>query len=261
VKLLAALLVVPLTSGMGWQVLAYRGIPPHDVRFSASGLRIDVRKSAAPLIYPLGQPVAVTTVRARGRISGTLNVPPDRQGESGFDDYAFRLGLVEVGERRLGFMERRLAPAWVRKLFSLAPPGMGVSRIRFFNVGVEPGQIGRRREHPLSELILEQVVTVPDREGRFELFVRLESAIETAAIWISTDGDDTRSTYTVTIERIELNGPEGGPSGGFTFDASGARAWTSRGVDPRGSTQRRTCLAYTAPAGVGPDSTRAERRP
>ena len=128
-------------------------------------------------------------------------------------------------------------------------------------MGVEPGQIGHRRQHPSSELILEEVVAVPDREGRFELFVRLESAIETAAIWISTDGDDTRSTYTVTIERIELNGPEGRPERGLYLRRIGRQSMDLARGRPARLTQRRTCLAYTAPAGVGPDSTRAERRP
>ncbi len=214
--LIGLLLVVPLFSERGWQVLTYRGIPAHDVRFSEAGLRVEVRRSAAPVIYPLMPPLVVRSVRARGRIDGSLNVSADRQGEPGFDDYAFRLGLVEVGNRRLGILERRLAPAWVRKLFSLAPRGMGVSQIRFFNVGVEPRQLGRRRQHPLNDLIHEEVVAVPDGDGRFELFVQLESAIETAAIWIATDGDDTRSAYTLIVESIELGGPDEGESTGGT---------------------------------------------
>jgi len=201
-------LVVPLTTDRGWQVLSYRGIPSHVVRFSTAGLSIQVRKSAAPVIYPLPSPRVVRSVRAYGHISGRLDVTPDRQGQAGFDDYALRLGLVEVGPRRLGLLERRFAPAWVRKLFSLAPPGAGISRVQFFGLGVSPMQVGQRRQHPLSELLHERVVAVAGPDGRFEMTGQCDSDVEVTAIWISADGDDTGSTFTVTLESIVLEGPD-----------------------------------------------------
>lgn len=208
--LAALLLVVPLSSDRGWQVLTYRGIPAHDVRFSDAALTIKVARSAAPVIYPLPAPISVRSVRAHGRLSGTLNLSPGQQGQPGFDDYALRLGLVEVGQRRPGFLERRFAPPWMRKLFSLAPPGAGISRIQFFNLGVRQDQLGQHRRHPLSELLHERIVAVPGPDGRFELRGQLDSAVEVCAIWISADGDDTQSTFTLTIERIELEGPDSG---------------------------------------------------
>jgi len=124
-----------------------------------------VDRSAMPVIYPLPDRARVTGVRARGRIEGMLRVPPGRQGQEKFDDYAFRVGLVEPGERTLNFVQRRVAARWVRKLFELAPRGSGISRIYFFNVGAERTQIGRERQHPLSDLIWERGSRFPAPTG------------------------------------------------------------------------------------------------
>mgnify|MGYP001172727006 CR=1 FL=1 len=197
-------LLVPLDDAAKWQVLQFRRLPPHHIRFSKTGLEMIVAASAMPVIYPLPSPMSVSTVRVRGRIEGTLRVPPERQGEAHFDDYAFRIGLVEAGTRTLGFVERPFAAAWVRKLFDLAPKGSGISHIHFFNLGTDRSQIGRGRQHPLSDLILEKVVAVPAPDGRFELVHTLDPPLQTLAVWLSSDGDDTGSKFTVLVEEIEL---------------------------------------------------------
>jgi hypothetical protein len=196
--------VVPLDDAAKWQILQFRGIPPHRVRFSKAGLEMIVKASAMPLIYPLPSPMAVSSVRVRGRIQGSLRVPPERQGDARYDDYAFRIGLVEPGERRLNVFEQPFAAPWVRKLFELAPKGGGIARIRFFNLGTDRSQVGRERAHPLSDLIVERVVAVPDADGRFELVHALKPPLRTIAIWLSSDGDDTGSRFTVLVEAIEL---------------------------------------------------------
>jgi hypothetical protein len=191
---LALLLVIPLTADAGWEVLRYRAIAPHVVAFGAEGLRIDVNASAAPLVYPLDSPRRVRGLRAEGRIVGTR----------GADDYALRVGLVEVGTRRPGWIERTLAPTWVQRLFALAPPDLGIAGIRFFNVALSPSQIGQSRQHPASALITERVVSAPDASGRFTVAVDLDTPLESAAVWISVDGDDTGSRFTVTLTRLQL---------------------------------------------------------
>jgi len=202
--LAALLLVIPVTSDRGWQVLTYPKIPSHVVQFREEGLRINVTRSASPIIYPLATSVRVKRLRARGRIEGVLDVNADVQGQRGFDDYALRLGLVEEGPRRLGVLERRLAPDWVRRLFSLAPSGSGISHVRFFNLGIASEQIGQARQHPLSALLHEQVVAVPSADGFFDFSVSFEAPIPTVAVWLSSDGDDTKSVYVITLQAIEL---------------------------------------------------------
>jgi hypothetical protein len=195
---------VPLTDAAAWQQLQFRNRPPHKLRFSASGLHIDVDGSAMPLIHALPAKLRVAGVRVRGRIEGALAIPPGKQGEAHFDDYVFRLGLVEPGERRLSFLERQFAAEWVRRLYALAPEGAGISGIRFLNVGADPAHLGRERRHPLSDLITERVVALPAPDGRIDFSYRFERPIEAIAVWLSSDGDDTGARYGVDLESIEL---------------------------------------------------------
>jgi len=184
--------------------LQYRSLPPHRIRFSSAGLEMAVDGSAMPLIYPLTERVRVTGIRVKGRVDGALRILPARQGEEKFDDYVFRIGLVEPGERTLNFVQRQLAAAWVRRLFELAPRGSGISKIHFFNVGAEKAHIGRQRQHPLSDLIVEKVVAVTRPDGRFDFAHALDRPLETIAVWLSSDGDDSGSKFTVAVEDIRL---------------------------------------------------------
>jgi len=201
--LLGLLAALPLTIPSSWVSLAYRGIPPNTLEISSEGLRIRVDRSAGPIVHRLAQPVTVAGLRARGRIIGTLATDAVRQGTPGQDDFALRIGLVEAGTRRPTFVQRRLSPAWVRHLFSLAPPGAGVSQIRFFNLGLQSSQIGWSRRHPLSELLSEEVVAAPNGDGRFDFIVET-APLEALGIWLAADGDDTGSTFEVALEHLSL---------------------------------------------------------
>lgn len=199
-------LAVPLESPIGWEVLSYARIPAHEVAFEATGLRIDVRRSAGPLVYPLTKPLTVSRVRSEGSVSTPLSLSePSQQGRPGADDYVVRIGLVEAGARRLGRLQRLAAAAWVKRLFALAPPGTGISQVRFLNVAEAPEHIGNTRRHPLSDLLHEHVVTSVDSAGRFSIDHRFLEPIPVLALWLGSDGDDTGSTYTVTFERLQLN--------------------------------------------------------
>lgn len=197
-------LTLPLDDRAKWQVLQYSRLPPHRVRFSKAGLEIAVDGSAMPLIYPLPKAFAAARIRVKGRLDGTLAIPPGRQGDERFDDYAFRIGLVEPGKRTLGALQRPFAAPWVRRLFELAPAGSGISGIHFFNLGAESARIGTQRQHPLSDLIREEVVAVARADGRFDFEHALPRPLQTLAVWLSSDGDDTGSRFTVLLERIEL---------------------------------------------------------
>jgi hypothetical protein len=195
---------IPLTDGEGWQVLRYRDIPMNRVDFSTRGLRIDVDQSAAPIVYPLLPATGVVRLTVRGRVDGDLRVSTQRQGTEGFDDYVFRAGLVLAGDRRLSFFGGMFAPEWVKRLHALSMPDQGISKVRFFNIGTDPDQIGQYRVHPDSDLFEEEVVAVPQADGTFELDVSLMPPMEAVAIWLSADGDDSGSVFTVLVEHITL---------------------------------------------------------
>ena len=64
-----------------------------------------------------------------------------------------------------------------------------------------PSHVGVVRQHPESD---EHVVTSIDADGRFAIDHSLERATPVLALWLGSDGDDTLSTFSVTLERIEL---------------------------------------------------------
>jgi hypothetical protein len=218
---------VPLSTRDGWETIRPSNRAGHEVRFSDAGLVVSVRQSAGSLAYALPSITTVTRVRARGRVTGTLDVEPARQGLDGHDDFVLRLGLVEAGERRLNFLQRRFAPGWVRRLFELAPPDAGISRVHFLAVGADQTVIGRSRQHPLHELLLETVVTALSPDGTFEIDATLEMPARAVGIWILADGDDTRSAFTLVLEQVVLDGRSGaGSEQPVERDREGA------GVDP-----------------------------
>src|SRR5918999_837298 len=110
--------VLPFSEQESWQVLQYKGIPAHRIRFSQTGLEMTVDGSAMPLIYPLPERLRVGSIRIKGRVQGAVRIPPGRQGEEKFDDYVFRIGLVEdsfLQCRRRKRTDRAAAPASVER--------------------------------------------------------------------------------------------------------------------------------------------------
>ena len=196
-------LSVPVHDSAGWENLHYRRLAANQVEFTPGGVRIMVRASASPLIYPLSAPRRVSKASVRLRVSGTLATPPD--GEKWDEDSRFRLGFVVSGDKRLSVWSKAAAPAWVKRLFSLAPKNGGIDRIVFLMLGRSPAKVGDTRRHPSSELIEERIAWSVDKEkGELKLDAVLDPPLAASALWISVDGDDTRSSYEVLVESIEL---------------------------------------------------------
>ena len=196
-------LSVSVHDSAGWENLHYRRLAPNQVSFTPAGVRIKVRSSASPLIYPLAAPRRVSKVRVRLQMSGSLVTPP--YGEKWDEDSRFRLGLVVSGEKRLSVWAKAAAPAWVKRLFSLAPPGGGIDRIVFLMMGRSPAKVGATRRHPSSELIEERLAwTVDKADGDLKLEAVVDPPLAVSALWISADGDDTGSAYELLVESIEL---------------------------------------------------------
>ncbi len=196
-------LSVPVHDSAGWENLNYRRLAPNQVDFTPDGVRIKVRASASPLIYPLSAPRRVSKAKVRLRVSGALATPPD--GKKWDEDSRFRLGLVVSGDKRLSLLSKAAAPAWVKRLFSLAPKDGGIDRIVFLMLGRSPAKVGDKRRHPSSELIEERIAWSVDKEkGELTLDAVLDPPLSVSALWISADGDDTGSAYEVLVESIEL---------------------------------------------------------
>lgn len=168
-------------------------------------MNVRVDKSASPLIHALNSSRKVVGFHIKGEFRGLPSFPDvARQGEKGADDYALRIGFVIPGNKRLSGFKKLLAPQWIKSLYEKVPEGSGVDHIEFFNVTQSPRQLGLRRIHPLSDLIEENFFAQVSRAGTFDYEYTLKTPLEAAAIWISIDGDDTKSAFDVLISTLEL---------------------------------------------------------
>lgn len=193
-----------------WIPLAYSNIPQNklfsggrdgaSVSSSEASIRVDVDRSAGPLIYPLGKALPILSFQVRGEWEG------EKREENGpFDeDSVLRVGLVEQGTETLTGARKWFAADWVKKLFSLAPKGVGIKRISFFNITNRENQIGKARVHPKSKLIHESVRFLSAQPGAFEFTVSLEDPMNTLALWLSSDGDQTQSKFSIKLKEIRL---------------------------------------------------------
>lgn len=202
---LMAVLVIPTKQASLWEQEKYSHIPKNEVSFSERGILIRVIRSASPLIFRLDSTKKVTGFHVRGEFRGLPNFADvGMQGEKGADDYALRVGFVIPGNKRLTGLKKLFAPAWVANLYSKAPDGSGLDRIQFFNVTQNPLQFGQHRVHPLSDLIQEDFFALASKVGAFDYDYVFKQPLEVSAVWISIDGDDTKSIFDVTISSIEL---------------------------------------------------------
>lgn len=202
---LFAVVVIPLNINENWINLNFSSIPSHSYdKTQTKKLKWTVKSSAGPLVYPLPQGLKVKSFKVEGNIKGKLNLENKEQGSKGADDFRFRFGIVEQGKKRLGFFSRQIAPEWVLTLFKLAPKKAGISKVLFYNLYQGEEVSFKKRTHPLSEYLHEEIVLKHD-EGKFILEKKFENPIPVWGIWISSDGDATQSKFDVEVSKIEFN--------------------------------------------------------
>jgi len=197
---------LPVGDLQQWTTLEFGKIAPNAVSVSGGAMNISVRSSASPLVYKLDAPAVVTGVTVEARWTGELRIPEATvQGESGADDFVLKLGVVEAGERTLNWIQRRVAANWIKQLFRLAPAGSGVERINFLSTTQQPDLVGSRRVHPLNELLYETRVTHLRSVGAFVMSHEFDEPVTVLGLWVSSDGDDTGSSFELQIDRITLH--------------------------------------------------------
>jgi len=194
--------MVPFAS-QEWVELKYKNIPANTVTYNSSSIDIKVNQSASPLVHKLSEPLMIEEFDFQLKVSGEIPAKPNEKiGEDSF----FRLGLVATGDKKLNWWEKKLASDWVLKLFSMAPKGIGLDKIYFFNVGSQASQLGSQRLHPKSDLMLEKIIAAKKTgtEEVLEVNHRLSQPLNVVALWISSDGDDTKSQFSVTLQKLSL---------------------------------------------------------
>lgn len=197
-----AVIAIPTQTNTSWQEFSFNKIKPNQVSFSESGIINSVNQSASPLVYKLSKIEKIKSFEIELKIEGQLNESKPVEFE---EDSYLRLGLVAQGEKRLSGIKKMLAADWIKKMFSLAPEGVGLDKIYFFNLANTKNKVGKKRLHPKSDLMHEEVVEYKTSDQKdIKIIKTLDTAVPTAALWISIDGDDTKSKFVTTIKTIKL---------------------------------------------------------
>lgn len=189
----------------GWDSLTFRKIPPNQVSYQQDGLHVTVKGSSSPLIYKLPNTENIVRVIAEGSIRGRINISDlQKQGLKGHDDLPFRLGLVLEGTKTLFWGERLVAADWIKKMHSLAPQGKGLDHVLFLEVVNTPSLVGTKRDHYLSELLKEEIVSSVDENGHFKIDKTFDKPQKVLGLWLSTSGNHGPSHFELHVEKIEL---------------------------------------------------------
>jgi hypothetical protein len=200
----AAAFAVPMQQMSDWQLLQYSGIAPNQVSFTNEGMTVKVMGSASPIIYPLDEARLVRRIEVTGTLTGLLTLDAAKQGLKNNDDFSLKIGLVIAGDKTLNGVQTLFSADWIKRLFALAPEGGGVDSIYFLNAVQTSTRLGQQRQHPLSDLIFENNVWLLDKPGDFAMAHTLDKPRKVIAIWLSIDGDDSRSNYSTLIKSLHL---------------------------------------------------------
>jgi hypothetical protein len=182
-----------------WTQVSYNKIPANTLKFEAGTMLVEVASSASPIVHKLSAPMKLSSVTVQARVIG-LKKPESGDFE---EDSILRVGLVALGSNKLTAVKKLFAADWVKRLFELAPEGSGLDKIYFLNVTQRKDLVGRKRLYPFSDLISEEMVALA--ENNVVSFTKtLDTPLEVAALWLSIDGDNTASDFTLVLEKLEL---------------------------------------------------------
>lgn len=196
---LFSLFAIPLEP-QAWKQIPYGNTPTHTLSFD-QGLKIEVNKSASALVYQFDGPKKIKTIDIELTQMGSISYNNKAIGEKGGDDFPLRLGLVMSGAKKLSWSQRIIAPAWVKELYKLAPKNSGLDRVFYFVIAqTKPSYI--KRFHPFSQLLEEEIVGVMS-EGGFKASLTAPEG-EVLGFWVSSDGDDTNSSFNMTINKLSI---------------------------------------------------------
>lgn len=195
------MLIIPLNKE-SWTEFKFNKIEANKVTFGES-IEVEVNKSASPLIHKLDKSKEISSFEVEIEVFGNIKNSLDNNFE---EDSIFRIGFVAKGNEKLTGPKKWFAADWVKKMFTLAPPESGLDKIYFFNVSYQKTLIDQERTHPSSRFLHEKVISSFDQNtGNLKIVKKLKNPIDTVALWISIDGDNTISMFKTKIKKIVLN--------------------------------------------------------
>ena len=186
-----------------FKILKYGGIDSHKFVNKEGSLIIEVNDSANPMIYKFDQAKYLSEIAIKVKIKGKIKLKDKKQGEKKNDDFRFRLGLVFEGDNTISGFQKMFAPEWLKELFKLGEGYRGVDKIQFYTTYQDQSLKDTKRDHYFSEYLKEIHNLFIDEKGIVDQKIYPEKDKKCLGFWIAIDGDDTDSSFTTEIHKIE----------------------------------------------------------
>lgn len=198
-----SVLAIPLKDISQWKHLKFGDKKQNKIALVENGLEIQVKESSSPLVYELPKTVQLESFVASAKTDKPLqsagNTPMDWEKA---DDAALRIGVVTQGDRKFSWFKRLFIPSWLTTILEMNN-NEGFGEILFFMAAQAPVQ-DKAMRHPEYEFVSQQVVTQLKKPGPFLIKHSWEQSIPIFGIWVQSDGDDTKSSFITTLEKLEL---------------------------------------------------------
>lgn len=196
--------LVPLDQSAQWKHINFDKIPANKITFEKS-LSIEVNESSSFLVFPLQKLQKVKSFEIKGSYTGGLSLPEGKeQGYGQADDFAMKFGFILPGEEQLTGVKKWLAPKWVKRVYAMAPKDQGLDHLELFAITEQEQMVGKKRIHPASDFFHEEYAYLLKDKGEFTFKKKLEKPIETLALWLSSDGDNSKSRFKIKIDEIKV---------------------------------------------------------
>lgn len=197
--LFAAEIRVPMEQE-GWYSVPFKKVKPNEVQFAGDSIEVSVDASASPLVFRLDGPMPIVGFRVAGIYSGQKNKERSRYD----DDSILRVGLVGVGKKRLMGVASYLSAAWIKLLYAMTPPESGLDKLYFFSLTNRAQLVGKTNRVLKTDLVQDVVLQKIEDNGEYLFTHTFDEPIEASALWLSVDGEKTRSKFKNTLNEIVL---------------------------------------------------------
>ena len=200
--------IAAIGTATDWHSLQFRRIPPIQHQVRDGKITLEVKSSAGGLVRLLPKGTRVKAFIVTGSVKGDLKLDAKHLWEKGNDDAYLRVGLIAEGGRRLSQLERLMAPDWITTMDDvLGADGRAPSAIHSHLLVPHASWIGKQRANPSMKQLVDYIDATPGADGRFTMLVELPEALNLVGLWLMADGDDSGSTFTVSVDSLELIAP------------------------------------------------------
>lgn len=195
-------MIIPLDLNY-WKEIKFDNIQKNKVQNIKSSLSIEVNNSSSILIYNFKTPKKFKKILLEGNLVGNLNFK-NNQGKDSFDDFTLKIGFIVLGNKKLTGLKKLFAPDWIINLHKIFPKTFGLSHLELFVGVIDLHLLKTSRLHPLSNFFHENFVFDLSKEGRFKLESSVNKEFESIGLWLSADGDNSKSKFNIKIHSLEL---------------------------------------------------------